>query len=404
MTRTGRRHFGSVRKLPSGRWQASYWHEGDRHLAPTTFLTKADALAHLATVETDLRRGAWIDPRASRVTPADYSRSWLANRSTSGRLAERTVELYGWLLSHYILPTLGQTEIGSLRPSTVREWHASVTAARTATGAKAYRLLSAIMRTAVTDGIVASSPCRIAGGGVEISPERPVATIAEVDALVGGVDERLKIVVLLATWCQLRRGELLGLRRRDIDLGNHVLHVRETRTRAMNGRLITKAPKSGAGRRTLAIPPNIMPALNTHLELFVGPDPDALILTGEKGRALEICVWEAAWKKVRRATGLTHLRLHDLRHTGLTWASASGASVAELMHRGGHSSPRAALRYQHATEDRDRAIAEALGRLASSAANLVEDHVEPTNIDEQASDRPPSSVPTRSRTNRARRT
>jgi integrase len=65
------------------------------------------------------------------------------------------------------------------------------------------------------------------------------------------------------------------------------------------------------------------------------------------------------------------LFFHDLRHSGLTWAAASGASVAELMRRGGHANPRAALRYQHATEDRDRVIAEALASLASDEVELV---------------------------------
>ncbi len=70
------------------------------------------------------------------------------------------------------------------------------------------------------------------------------------------------------------------------------------------------------------------------------------------------------WERARRAVGRPDLRLHDVRHSGLTWAAASGASVAELMHRGGHASPAAALRYQHATADRDRAIADALAALA----------------------------------------
>jgi len=59
------------------------------------------------------------------------------------------------------------------------------------------------------------------------------------------------------------------------------------------------------------------------------------------------------------------LRLHDLRHSGLTWSAATGASVAELMRRAGHASPTAALRYQHATEDRDRVLADALADLAT---------------------------------------
>jgi hypothetical protein len=66
-----RRHFGSVHKLPSGRWQASYWWNGARHLAPGTFPAKADALAWLSKTETEIRRGMWVDPAAGRMTVAE---------------------------------------------------------------------------------------------------------------------------------------------------------------------------------------------------------------------------------------------------------------------------------------------------------------------------------------------
>ncbi len=63
-----KRHFGSVRRLPSGRYQASYRHEGLRQIAGQTFVTKEDAFAHLSSIETDLRRGTWLDPSAGKVT------------------------------------------------------------------------------------------------------------------------------------------------------------------------------------------------------------------------------------------------------------------------------------------------------------------------------------------------
>lgn len=75
-----RRHFGSVRKRPSGRYEASYWHQGTRHTAAATFLTKADALTWLSTVESDLQRGGWVDPRAGRITFTDFSKSWMESR------------------------------------------------------------------------------------------------------------------------------------------------------------------------------------------------------------------------------------------------------------------------------------------------------------------------------------
>jgi integrase len=65
------------------------------------------------------------------------------------------------------------------------------------------------------------------------------------------------------------------------------------------------------------------------------------------------------------------LHLHDLRHTGSTWSAQSGATLKELMARIGHSSTRAAMIYQHATRDRDHAIAAALDALIEEARDKI---------------------------------
>lgn len=69
------------------------------------------------------------------------------------------------------------------------------------------------------------------------------------------------------------------------------------------------------------------------------------------------------FQKARTICGLEHFRFHDLRHFSLTMAATTGASTKELMRRGGHSTPAAALRYQHATEDRDKTIAKAMSEM-----------------------------------------
>ena len=107
-----------------------------------------------------------------------------------------------------------------------------------------------------------------------------------------------------------------------------------------------------------------MPALEEHLKRFVGPDPGAWLSGTSTGTAISPRNFQRVWDKVRFDIGRPDLHLHDLRHSGLTWSAATGASVAELMRRGGHASPRAALRYQHATEDRYKALANALADLA----------------------------------------
>jgi integrase len=165
----------------------------------------------------------------------------------------------------------------------------------------------------------------------------------------------------MAAWCQLRKAELLGLRRKDVDLLRGQLHISVTRTTKMDGSVVEKEPKSEAGKRKLTIPPNVKPVLKAHMDDHVGAEADARVVPVESRKL------DAAWNEARRKVGRPELRLHDLRHSGLTWSAATGASIAELMRRAGHSSPSAAMRYQHATEDRDASLAAALAELASQS-------------------------------------
>jgi integrase len=99
----------------------------------------------------------------------------------------------------------------------------------------------------------------------------------------------------------------------------------------------------------------------------IGLEPDALLFpTPHGGYLSRIHFRQRVWLPALKATGLA-FRFHDLRHSALTWAAASGATIAELMHRAGHTTPDAALRYQHATEDRDAAVARAMASLALPA-------------------------------------
>jgi integrase len=280
---------------------------------------------------------------------------------------ECTVELYRYLLDRHVLPSLGMMALAGITPSAIRTWHAELVARHPTTAAKAYRLLSSIMRPAVADEVISRNPCQVKGAAVENARERPTASVAEVAALAEAMPERMRAAVLLAAWCQLRRGELLGLRRRDVDMFHGSISVSATRTKLMSGEMIDKAPKSDAGRRTVAVPSHVLPPLAEHLGRFAGAEHDALVFTGEKGGPLRPQVLSTAWNAARAKVGRADLRLHDLRHSGLTWSAATGATVAELMHRAGHASPAAALRYQHATEDRDRVLADALAALAEPA-------------------------------------
>jgi hypothetical protein len=142
---TRRRGFGSVRRLPSGRWQARYrTDDGAMVPAPATFPTKRDADDWLATVQADMSRGTWLDPSKSGITLITYAQGWLASRRVKGRpLALRTLETYRGSFDRWILPRLGRLELGQITPAVVRRWHAEVS---TATGPTATRQAYATLR------------------------------------------------------------------------------------------------------------------------------------------------------------------------------------------------------------------------------------------------------------------
>jgi len=275
------RHFGSVRKLPSGRWQARYEHDGTYRSAPTTFKTKADAQAWLSEAETDLRRGSWVDPKAGHVTFARYAESWLEHRPD---LRASTRAKYRRLLDQHLLPAFGHAAMAAVQPSVVRGWWGKLSASAPVTAAGAYRLLATICNTAVADQVITRSPCIIKGAGRERSPERPTASVAEVTAAIEAVPEHYRLALLLAAWCQLRRGEILGLQRRDIDELHGELRVERAFVVHSDGTHAVGAPKTDAGRRTVAIPENVMPLLSAHLADNVKAKPDAWIFAGEDGK------------------------------------------------------------------------------------------------------------------------
>ena len=229
---------------------------------------------------------------------------------------------------------------------------------------KAYALLRAILNTAVReDEIIRQNPCRIKGYDLYHTPERPTATIAEVYALANAMPARFSALVVVAALSGLRWGELVALRRRDIDLDAGTVRVTR-KLAALRIHLEFGPPKSVAGVRVVALPAAAVDALTTHLSEHTADGPDALVFTGEKGALLRSGNFGRAvkWTRTVAAVGLPGFHFHDLRHTGNTLAAASGASTRELMQRMGHASMRAALIYQHATSERDREIASAMDR------------------------------------------
>ncbi len=365
----GHRSFGYVRRLPSKRYQASYLGpDGVRHAAPFTFETRLAADTWLIA-ERRLVDGHWQAPKsrqasldAAAVTLEHYAQTWLAQRT----LKPRTVEHYRRLIERLLVPTLGTVRVDRLTPPAVRSWWAELNPATPTQNAHAYALLKAICATAVDDDLLVSNPCRVRGAGQarRVSRTEP-ATLDELTTLIAALPERYRLMALFASWCALRFGELIELRRSDLDLRRGLVRVHRAAV-WVDGAVVIGTPKSEAGVRDVAIPPHLTPGVREFLKAMPVTGRDALLFpaAGDPTKHLRPATLSKVYYRARAAAGRPDLRWHDLRHTGAVLATSTGASLAEVMARLGHSTPAAAMRYQHAVKGRDQAIASLLSELA----------------------------------------
>lgn len=359
-----RRTFGQIRKLPSGRFQARYRKGDDWINASFTFDTRGEADTWLAGIQTEIARGRWSDPRQTDIV-ADIVDDYINSRTAdaSKPLSPETRRTYLDSLERTIEDApLGQMIAVKVRVKDVRDWWEQTNRAQTVSQSKkAYRLLKAAFSRLVEDEAIDANPCRIKGAAVGLPARRRVATEAELEAVLWHLPARWHAMVHFAAWVGPRWGELRGLQRRDLslDLGTIVI---DDQLDNWGNRRSTKNDEEGV----IHIPPHLLPILRTHLDEYVGPQPDALLFTGFRGGPLSISLFGKHWRAAQDQAGVPRIQVHDLRRTAGTWATEKGgASLATVMRRLRHRTVAAAMGYQHPDSASDRAVAE---RLSAAAA------------------------------------
>ncbi len=285
---TGRRGFGAIRRLPSKRYQASYLAPDlARYVGPKTFTARIDAEGWLAQERRLIETDQWLPPtlrnasRTDRVTLEAFAKEAIPRRRVRGKsLRPRTVKLYEGLMERIIGPQLGHKSLHELRRADVNAWYGNLPAEQVTQRAHAYALLRSLFEQAIDEGIhPGPNPCAIRGAGVTRRRRaiRP-ASLGELAALVTATQDNLKAAVLLAAWCALRFGEVFELRRSDFELDAGIIHIRPAVVR-IDRLEVVGPPKSEAGVRTVAIPPNVKRALEQHLDSNVGKGRNALLFT-----------------------------------------------------------------------------------------------------------------------------
>lgn len=375
-----RQSWGRVRKLKSGRYQASYvGPDGESYNGPTTFDGKSDAEAWLADVRVTIQRGKWKSPKAIKAeTFGPYARAWISQRvnAKGDPLRDRTKAEY----LRYLDSGLSEFEsdgLDTISPARVRTWHANRMKAGKTTAAREARLLRAVLNTAIEDRIIESNPVssNLAQSSAGRKYRPPTEDeLAAILATFEGEAPRLRLAVILAAYGGLRISEWRALRRQDVTLDSDRYAVNVTR-QAQRARRLDRSiphaakgkgawdigpPKSAEGVRIVTLPGWATTDITLHLKTHVGKFADSLLFPPSgSAKFLDDNRFYEPWDIARDELGIKGtVREHDLRAFAGTYYARAGATMRETMALLGHSTTRAAMTYQHAVGDRAGELAD----------------------------------------------
>lgn len=340
-----------------------------------TFTRLADAQRYKSTVEADLARGDWLDPRLAKTPFAEVADAWL--RTNPGG-KERTRAGYAQLLRNHVLPYFGEMPVGKVTKTAVRTWLGEMVekGASPSVIRNAYRtVLKPILDTAVEQDLIRTNPLST---GERIRLPRPAKdealflTAEQVELLADAMNPSYQTLILFAAYTGLRAGEVAALRVKNLDLMRRVVNVKESVTLQAP---FVYGPTKTYAERTVSLPRFLVEPLTF---LTANQPPDAFVFRSPNRPNLVYGTFYSAHFRpaVRRALPeyLHGLRFHDLRHTAAAlMVNLSGADAYLVMKRMGHSSITVTYdRYAKLFPERDAEIVvgleEGRSRAAASAA------------------------------------
>ena len=376
-----RRAFGNTRRLPSGRWQARY-RDGRGQEQTAMFATKAAAGRWLSSIETDIGRGDWADPRLARVTVGEWAEQWTA---TTVALKPKTRWGYASVLRTHVLPAFGDAPVSAVDTAAVRQLMANMLSAGSspATATKARAVLRLVMSCALEGGAIKANPCVGVKVGRAKRREMVFLTPAQIEDLAeaithpplkpgGGGHRRaaypeLGLLVRLAAYTGLRAGELCALRVGRVDTMHRKLTVAESL--ADVGGTLSFGPTKNSRERVVGVPAFLIDPLLEHLATRPA-DPRALVFVGPEGGPMRHAnVYRRHYRPAVARSGIpATTRFHDLRHTCAALLINGGAPQMAVMRRLGHSTITVTIdTYGHLFPEAEEALTDVLDGVGRAA-------------------------------------
>jgi len=344
-----RRSFGNVRKLPSGRWQASYLdeHSRTRISAPSTFRTKTDANVWLSTIEADAARGDLLDPRLTQRHFHEWADEWLRGL----HVKPKTRIAYESSLRNHVLPVFGDRPIASVTYRDCKRFVDDLAANGLAPGTvgEARKVLRLVLREALRADAIRRNPAdgiRIPRGERQ---EMQFLTADEVFALADAITNpprprsqplrtypQYGLLVRFAAFTGVRAGEIGALRIGRVNPLHRWVEVAAT-AEEIHGQLVYGPPKTYS-RRRVELPAGLADELADHLAERTGKPEDFVFTAPDGGPLRHTNFYRRHFKPAVHRTDIDpSTRFHDLRHTAAALMIAEGAHLLVVKERLGHS-------------------------------------------------------------------
>jgi integrase len=344
--------------------------------------TKRDAEKTLREIQYSLDKGTYVKP--NQITVGEWLTSWLQNYVFMNT-SPRTLESYSEIVNKHLIPALGMVKLSQLEPQQVQSYYAKMlTKGRTdgkgGLSARSviyhHRILSKSLSYAVKMGVTVRNIADAVDPPRAARVTMRTLSAIEVNQFLDAARENSHYVffsTLLFTG--LRRGELLALKWRNLDLGKGTLNVVETAYQLRNGEYILKEPKTANSRRSVTLPQSLIELLKGYradqelyrIQLGVSLNTDDFVFSNPDGSPLSPGSITLAFRRIIKKAGLRHIRVHDLRHTHATLMLSAGVHPKVVSERLGHASISITLDiYSHVLPGLQEAAAEKFDSIFSA--------------------------------------
>lgn len=304
-----------------------------RQKSQTVKGTKREAERALRDVLVSIEQGTYV--KANKITVGEWLRRWL-NDYASMNVTDRTLESYKSIVERHLVPSLGRIMLADLQPLHIQGYYGKKRLNGRADGKGGlsnrsivyqHRILCKSLDHAVKMGLVVRNAAKVVEAPrvskVTMSTLSPEEVIRFLD-VARDTDYYVYFATLLYTG--LRRGELLALRWRNLDLQKATLTVVETGYKLGDGRYIIKEPKTPQSRRSVTLPPSLVELFKAYrldqqlmrIEEGTRLDADEFVFVRPDGSPINPGAVSLAFRRIIKRAGLKHVRIHDLRHTHAT--------------------------------------------------------------------------------------